>query len=390
MYAFVHFKKNIMDINFHYFTIKTLAIQAGFDDTDAQTIASYSQFVDDFDMYSYMFIDNVPSFARYLSKKVPTQNYYLFDPVTTGFRSSLDTARLALKRAQERTLIPFHFIPENNLKDTALPYITVPAKLSESSLVSDMLNKAKDAFLIDKNNIGCMKIGTLLHIFADTYAHQNYSGYHGWFNKSVLTKATSNIDSTDVTGSLYPDLCKILYAVGHAQISHAPDETYISFEMKMSKSKNEKKPSQYTGSYKRSNTEEFLIPSKEIVNYLLSCNGKSAISEIDWNSLQAKLIQAFKTKEHDKDKLSVHWKSVFPDISYNYSRAAQLEANFEISKENKGECLSIEENFNYSDGAGAVEKATMPNIVTSKSDDFFHFNVIADEIRKNVQGIMEY
>lgn len=37
-----------MNINFHYFAIKVLAIAAGFDYSDAQIIAEYSQFVDDF------------------------------------------------------------------------------------------------------------------------------------------------------------------------------------------------------------------------------------------------------------------------------------------------------------------------------------------------------
>lgn len=35
-----------MDINFHYYAVKTLAIHAGFDEECAQIIARYSQFVD--------------------------------------------------------------------------------------------------------------------------------------------------------------------------------------------------------------------------------------------------------------------------------------------------------------------------------------------------------
>ena len=43
-------KKEIMQMNidFHYFVIKTLACAAGFSEEDAQTIAYYSQQVDDF------------------------------------------------------------------------------------------------------------------------------------------------------------------------------------------------------------------------------------------------------------------------------------------------------------------------------------------------------
>lgn len=37
-----------MNISYHYYTVKTLAVKAGFDDGDAQVIAYYSQMVDDF------------------------------------------------------------------------------------------------------------------------------------------------------------------------------------------------------------------------------------------------------------------------------------------------------------------------------------------------------
>ena len=37
-----------MNIGYHYYTIKTLAVKAGFSNEEAQTIASYSQAVDDY------------------------------------------------------------------------------------------------------------------------------------------------------------------------------------------------------------------------------------------------------------------------------------------------------------------------------------------------------
>lgn len=38
-----------MDITFHYFAVKTLALEAGFPGAEAQRLAAFSQFVDDFD-----------------------------------------------------------------------------------------------------------------------------------------------------------------------------------------------------------------------------------------------------------------------------------------------------------------------------------------------------
>lgn len=39
-----------MDLNFHYFAVKTIARDAGFCENDAQLIAAYSQFIDDYDI----------------------------------------------------------------------------------------------------------------------------------------------------------------------------------------------------------------------------------------------------------------------------------------------------------------------------------------------------
>lgn len=87
-----------MDINFHYYAVKTLAIHAGFDEECAQIIARYSQFVDDFTIYKTMVLDNVPTFARHLAK--PYKGKWLFTPVTTGFDSWFEMARLALEQNQ--------------------------------------------------------------------------------------------------------------------------------------------------------------------------------------------------------------------------------------------------------------------------------------------------
>ena len=49
-----------MNIDFHYFVIKTLAYTAGFSEDDAQTIAYYSQQVDDFTKSSPMRVRQEP------------------------------------------------------------------------------------------------------------------------------------------------------------------------------------------------------------------------------------------------------------------------------------------------------------------------------------------
>jgi hypothetical protein len=71
-----------MDINFHYFAVKAIACTSGFEEEEAQMIADYSQFVDDFNLYAYIWLSEVPEFARYLSKEI-LPGLYCFNPVTT-------------------------------------------------------------------------------------------------------------------------------------------------------------------------------------------------------------------------------------------------------------------------------------------------------------------
>jgi len=45
-----------VDISFHYFAVKTLALEAGFNNDEAQRIATFSQYVDDYNAYiSYIY-----------------------------------------------------------------------------------------------------------------------------------------------------------------------------------------------------------------------------------------------------------------------------------------------------------------------------------------------
>lgn len=53
-----------MDITFHYFAVKTLALEAGFPGAEAQRLAAFSQFVDDFDRRGSLYCGNVPRYIR--------------------------------------------------------------------------------------------------------------------------------------------------------------------------------------------------------------------------------------------------------------------------------------------------------------------------------------
>lgn len=94
-----------MDISFHYFAVKSAAHMAGFDDADAQTIAQYSQYIDDYNPTWPRRYSNVPDWLKnkggsdiYISSRLNPMN---FQPVTTGFMLPVDIADMLTNKFQK-------------------------------------------------------------------------------------------------------------------------------------------------------------------------------------------------------------------------------------------------------------------------------------------------
>lgn len=368
-----------MNINYHYFAVKVLATYAEFRKEDSQLLASYSQFVDDFDTYRYLFFKDVPDYAQYLAVKIP--GGWIFNPVTTGFNSFFDYARLSIESNQKRILIPFHFITQDPItveKEDRKEYRVTPVTMDKESLLQSLLLNASNIYKAEHNRENLIRIGTLLHIFADTYAHQRFSGFWNWENHAYLEDAVNNINFENITSSYRPNFYYYVPSIGHPNVSTAPDDSYASFTMQQKYEGDESYP--YKAHYSRSNPLEFLKASREILNYLRGCKGLDNIDDTSWNSLADKLNKGFLTTDTDVDKLIKHWSMIFPDITFSYSKkdimvgnikAVDLDGN-EVDKDIVG---SIFDNVCIEDN---------DYLLSGVSDDFFRFNVVADSIRKAV------
>ena len=53
-----------MDISFHYYAVKSVALAAGYDEAKAQRIASFSEFIDDYNWYAYFRASNIPDYVK--------------------------------------------------------------------------------------------------------------------------------------------------------------------------------------------------------------------------------------------------------------------------------------------------------------------------------------
>lgn len=138
-----------MDINFHYFAVKTIALESGFDENAANRIAAFSQFLDDYDIWVNYIFESVPKYAESLIIKSPN----VFYTVTTGF-TLLDSFRLITNKYQKEIVVPFYFIPTKKLNDFEPPYSddlykTEPATINGTFLIKTLLDNAKKKY-IDK------------------------------------------------------------------------------------------------------------------------------------------------------------------------------------------------------------------------------------------------
>ncbi len=165
-----------MNSEFHYYVIHLLALRAGIPESEAHTIACASQFVD----------NNIIAYAADTGHGLytirPTQNYGFWD-----------------ESFPREVYAPFHFFPGDMNYPGAErrdgkrnPRNCTP----DSPQVKELLVRA----LKTRNPY---RIGIALHTYADSWAHQNFSGYNEDWNR---------VDE----GLPIP-------AIGHAQVFTDPD-----------------------------------------------------------------------------------------------------------------------------------------------------------------------
>lgn len=175
------YKHSNVNKEFHFNTIYVLAREAGFTEADSFILAGSSQFVDEA-VFTLRF-----SMPDEELQFLITQSYDFWDDVT-----------------QKTVYIPFHFIPGNinepceQLKTNGKnPYcVLANGTLAKEALITCL--EQRDVFLI----------GIALHGFADTWAHQNFSGKNEQWNAHTENNGFLNTTKQ---------------AIGHMQFGSQPD-----------------------------------------------------------------------------------------------------------------------------------------------------------------------
>jgi hypothetical protein len=225
-----------MNIEFHYYIMYMLCKDAGLDEQDCITISYSSQYVDN-NLVAHVVKDD-----GLVYETIATQNY--------GWWGDW---------FPKHVYIPFHFFPGDTTypgckrKDKKTnPYNCTPG----SAPVTRLLQRA----MASKN---LYRIGIALHTYADSWAHQNFSGMNEEWNSL----------SVDGTGAE-----ALIPKVGHAEAISQPDIITGKWI-----------DPRIDGEYRYiDNEQRFLKAAQHIYTHLCALSGKSADG---WEWLRARLKQ---------------------------------------------------------------------------------------------------
>jgi hypothetical protein len=200
-----------VNVEFHYYVIYWLSRRAGFSHPDCDTIAYSSQFVDN------AVLGYQVATPKGVYDTVIAQNYVFWNEAT-------------LRNAY----LPFHFIPAGlksavaTRKDGgANPWNVVPDSAPAKEILLDAL-KTRNLY----------RVGIALHSYADTWAHQNFSGRNEEWNRI--------------------DPMNPIPVAGHAQALKAPDALEGTWD----------DPRLKPGASRVVNRERFIKAAEKIYKYL--------------------------------------------------------------------------------------------------------------------------
>ena len=314
-----------MDIDFHYFVVKTLTRTAGFPEEEAQTIAYYSQQVDDFTKCLPMLVRQEPPaffLERKYAKKIGEGVWQVL-PHPTG----IDVIQSLEKHYRHTTLAAFHFLPAKTLAVieaepgyTRADYRCVRADDARAELIHQIMEQAVEAVQEQKSERSLMQLGMALHTYADTFAHCGYSGLDGWENRAVIKEAFNQQTGKEEVSPQERFVYSTLPHIGHGNAGHVPDICTYRIDVAMCRDEQDDTCSLHIV---RDNLQEFLVCAKGILEYLCRAAQTNIYQTISWEDFRKKLAAAMQvsTDEENKEKkLIAHWSTVFPEIPYTYDK----------------------------------------------------------------------
>ncbi|MFP4643964.1 MAG: DUF6765 family protein [Spirochaetales bacterium] len=207
-----------MNAEFHYYMVAMIARRAGFTGEQADELAYASQYTDHA-LVSYQV-------------RGPGVKY---DTVTTHHFGFWD------KSQEYQVWIPFHFVPGDAEAAARLR----SDRRKNALVVTPNGARAKELLVSALKTRNIMRIGIALHTFADTWAHQNFTGRNEEFNRF--------------------DQNSLVPPIGHAHAGRAPDKLEQTWE----------DPRLIPDARRIHNRSRFFAAARKVYRYLATYNRRS-------------------------------------------------------------------------------------------------------------------
>ncbi|MCF6243322.1 MAG: hypothetical protein L3J74_18545 [Bacteroidales bacterium] len=342
-----------MQIDFHYNTIRVLMEKLGFQPEDAQIIAYASQYVDDAVDHEEM---KVNGHLELLSQRFAENS---FNPVCTAHRG-LQFLKGFKKSVQNKIYIPFHFLPDlEDLSDESASFLVRPNGKLAKKLV--LIAKTELSKTIGEERImNLIRLGIALHTYADTWAHQDFSGRHSHDENDVddievYTKGKYEKISifSKLEYDAFPD-------IGHAEVNDFPDKSYLKWRYKKADSKE---------FFERDNPRLFLQAAEHIIDLFIGAN-----KDLGIDNLKTRLFECFSFETDNLEDKFKKFQQVFPEIGFYYDEYQWRNEALEIMQENKIKELLKDNN---------------PSYVLGSDKKWFYFHFAAQEQREYILNLLK-
>jgi hypothetical protein len=333
-----------MQIDFHYDAIYVLARYAGFNREEAIIIAHSSQYVDDAENGGIIKFTNYPCY------------YHIRTAHEILDKDNLD------EMANLYSWVPFHFIPGNICDEGRGKEASFVSKLKcrENSHIA---NEMMEECILKKNDYnGLHRLGLSLHVYADTWAHQNFAGILDKINgaediqvvngETVLKKILLFIK--DKILNMDNNLVSRIFPLGHGAVKTCPDLPYLKWRY-----------TNYLGDKTEiiNNCDRFIRSAREIFKYMkrYQIGDPKAITDQLPAEAEEKIKNLFKSTQGDMQKRHEIWQmkleegyfgfhdKVCPYISYGPNSWKSIALNKDISRDDAGGIYTINESFFNSD-----------------------------------------
>ncbi|WP_322922694.1 DUF6765 family protein [Paenibacillus campi] len=315
-----------MKIDFHYFTIKFLAARSGYNEAEAQLIATACQFLNDnsADNALNATMNNLSAEIKRLRLYVPDlssgSGMYKVPLLLSAISDDPNFAKLEDQTIQEERLIPFSYFAAN-AKGSGTNYKVTPLKtLSASTVFGDLFTRSARLYsppsdpqpLAPASIQALRRLGILLHTVSDSMAYHLFNGYTSTQNDWRIEDAKDVRTFDDLTPRYKTAEITKYPTVGKFKTSSLTEDYNVQFVVS-NWSLGTVNPVYIT----RINNDQFLKIARVVYNFLNEFRGVEP-SDRNWqDNIKPILLKAWNTDAKTYADLKTYWSSQTP-LQYDY------------------------------------------------------------------------